>query len=335
MQLLCEDGMTSYILPNTLLDNYYEEQVRLKLLKDMTLYEVNDLNDKVFKGAVVHAMIMSFINQIRDNYNVRINTSSQLYDKPTVIPASYFLSQPQYMISLRTYESQDLMNKLSKDCKPLKDIVDIRQAIKSGNDKKYIINYKKDDNYKPILRGKDIERYVTKFHGLYLFYGKHLSCPRQSWIFEQPKILIREAGSKIVATLDEDNFYIMSSLYNAILIDKKFDLRYVLACINSHIFQFLMNKLTFEKTKGAFTKAKIYHYYDLPVKDTVSQQPIIEMVNELLHQKKIDPLANTIVLEKKLDLAVYKLYDLTYDEILIIDPETLITREEYENNKIS
>ena len=39
------------------------------------------------------------------------------------------------MISLRTYESQDLMNKLSKDCKPLKDIVDIRQAIKSGNDK--------------------------------------------------------------------------------------------------------------------------------------------------------------------------------------------------------
>lgn len=59
------------------------------------------------------------------------------------------------------------------------------------------------------------------------------------------------------------------------------------------------------------------------------------MVNELLHQKKIDPLANTIVLEKKLDLAVYKLYDLTYDEILIIDPETLITREEYENNKIS
>lgn len=127
----------------------------------------------------------------------------------------------------------------------------------------------------------------------------------------------------------------MSSLYNAILIDKKFDLRYVLACINSHIFQFLMNKLTFEKTKGAFTKAKIYHYYDLPVKDTVSQQPIIEMVNELLHQKKIDPLANTIVLEKKLDLAVYKLYDLTYDEILIIDPETLITREEYENNKIS
>ena len=78
MQLLCEDGMTSYILPNTLLDNYYEEQVRLKLLKDMTLYEVNDLNDKVFKGAVVHAMIMSFINQIRDNYNVRINTSSQL-----------------------------------------------------------------------------------------------------------------------------------------------------------------------------------------------------------------------------------------------------------------
>lgn len=127
--------------------------------------------------------------------------------------------------------------------------------------------------------------------------------------------------------------YLFDSQYNILIFNLLSNFFY--NALRVHIFQFLMNKLTFEKTKGAFTKAKIYHYYDLPVKDTVSQQPIIEMVNELLHQKKIDPLANTIVLEKKLDLAVYKLYDLTYDEILIIDPETLITREEYENNKIS
>lgn len=29
---------------------------------------------------------------------------------------------------------------------------------------------------------------------------------------------------------------------------------------------------------------------------------------------------------------VYHLYDLIYDEVLIVDPETPITREEYNNN---
>ena len=34
--------------------------------------------------------------------------------------------------------------------------------------------------------------------------------------------------------------------------------------------------------------------------------------------------------ENKLDLMIYHLYELTYDEVLIIDPQTPITREEYE-----
>ena len=38
--------------------------------------------------------------------------------------------------------------------------------------------------------------------------------------------------------------------------------------------------------------------------------------------------------EKGIDLLVYHLYGLTYDEVLIVDPETPITREEYENDNI-
>ena len=32
-------------------------------------------------------------------------------------------------------------------------------------------------------------------------------------------------------------------------------------------------------------------------------------------------------------MIVYKLYGLTYDEVLIVDPETSISREDYESNK--
>lgn len=331
MNLLFSNGICIYILPNTLLDNYFEEQVRFKLLNDYTLNEINDLNDKVFEGAVVHAMIMSFINKREDSYTVKVNSTENLHDEPSFIPSIYFIKQPQCMISIRTYDSQALIDKISYNCKPLEKVLDIRQAIKSGNDKMYISDYPKDSNYKPILRGKDIGKYSTKFAGLYLSYGKHLACPRHSWIFEQPKILIREAGATITATYDEDNYYIMSSLYNALLIDNSFDIKYLLGLINSSLFQYLMNKQTFEKTKGAFTKAKIYHYYNLPIKISDKQKKISNIVSKILLQKKKDPTSITTNIELEINLLVYKIYGLTYDEVKIIDPETPITIDDYNN----
>ena len=93
--------------------------------------------------------------------------------------------------------------------------------------------------------------------------------------------------------------------------------------------------MTFEKTKGAFTKAKIYHYYELPVKicNQEKQKLIIDKVDELLKEKKKEPSADTSNLKLQIDQLVYQLYALTYDEVLIVDPETPITREEYESIK--
>ena len=39
---------------------------------------------------------------------------------------------------------------------------------------------------------------------------------------------------------------------------------------------------------------------------------------------------DTSALDQQIDLLVYHLYGLTYDEVLIVDPATPITREEYE-----
>jgi hypothetical protein len=56
---------------------------------------------------------------------------------------------------------------------------------------------------------------------------------------------------------------------------------------------------------------------------------IIDIVDNIL-LLKTDPLTDTSTLENEVDKLVYKLYNLTYDEVLIVDPETPITREEYE-----
>ena len=60
-----------------------------------------------------------------------------------------------------------------------------------------------------------------------------------------------------------------------------------------------------------------------------SQSSFIEMVDNILNHKEelnVDKIAQ----EKLIDKMVYQLYGLTYDEVLIVDPETPITHEEYE-----
>ncbi|MBO4582352.1 MAG: N-6 DNA methylase [Bacteroidales bacterium] len=332
LSLLNTEGICYYILPNTLLDNYFEENVRRQLLSQQ-IYEINDLSDKVFDAAVVHSMIFAFIKKQMSTYHIKVNTADQLYGKTKIIPSDFFHSQPQHTFAIRTYETNDLLTKLRKNSVKLFDVIDIRQAIKSGNDKLYLSKEKLNSNYKPILRGKDIMKYIISDPKLYINYGKHLACPRNHEIFEQPKILIREAGAEITATYDDCNYYIMSSLYNAILRNNKFSLKYVLGLLNSKLFQFIMYKMTFEKTKGAFTKAKIFHYYELPVYNCsfTQQEPIITLIDKILSAKKENPQADTSVWEREIDLIVYKLYGLNYEEVLVVDPETEVTREEYES----
>lgn len=333
MQLLSTTAMCSFIIPNTLLDNKFEEQVRVKLLEGNRIVEINDLNDKVFDGVVVHAMILLFTKERCSQYQIKVNVSDSLLGENLQVPNKYFCEQDYHMISIRSYGDKDFMEKMSEGSVSLSEVLDVRQAIKSGNDKLYITSIKENDTYKPILRGKDIERYLIKDPHLYINYGSHLACPRKPEIFEQPKLLIREAGARITATYDEDNYYIMSSLYNAILIDDSYDLKYLLGLLNSKLMQYIMNKLTFEKTKGAFTKAKIYHYYNLPIKKTDGQSVIAKLVNEILTQNQNGNKGKIEQLENKIDFLVYHLYSLTYDEVLVVDPDTPITREEYEAYK--
>lgn len=162
-----------------------------------------------------------------------------------------------------------------------------------------------------------------------------MACPRDYRIFEQPKILLREAGKDIIATYDDEKYYIMSSLYNIILKDKTYSLKYCLGLLNSSLFQYLMNLLTFDKTKGAFTKAKIFHYYGLPIfKANKKLQVVFEKVIDSILSSSNAKIR--LDLELCLNLMVFKLYSLTYDECKIVDPEIekLISREDYEKMSI-
>ncbi len=51
------------------------------------------------------------------------------------------------------------------------------------------------------------------------------------------------------------------------------------------------------------------------------------LVDQILSAKKENPQADTGALEREIDLMVYKLYDLTYEEVRLIDES--VREEEY------
>ena len=74
---------------------------------------------------------------------------------------------------------------------------------------------------------------------------------------------------------------------------------------------------------------KMLKQIPIPIATQEQQQSIVDMVNVILRTKEINPSVDTKDIENKIDSQVFHLYGLAYDEILIIDPETPITREEY------
>jgi hypothetical protein len=79
-----------------------------------------------------------------------------------------------------------------------------------------------------------------------------------------------------------------------------------------------------------------YYIDKLPVKDIdlKAQQPFITLVDQILALKQKDPQADTSALEKQIDVMVYKLYGLTYEEVKIVDPEFAMSEVEYESVEV-
>ena len=57
---------------------------------------------------------------------------------------------------------------------------------------------------------------------------------------------------------------------------------------------------------------------------------IILQQMKILTAKKSDPKIDTTTLEKEINQLIYQLYNLTYEETKIIDPEFELTKQEYQ-----
>lgn len=142
--------------------------------------------------------------------------------------------------------------------------------------------------------------------------------------FDKPKIMYQAFQVKPCFIFDEQGLYCNNSMWIM-----PTDNKALLGILNSKMGWWLISKFCTQIQNGYQLIWKYFSKIPIPHISEDQNQLLTSMVNIVLSAKKNNPQADTSTLENEIDKQVYHLYGLTYDEILIVDPETPITREEF------
>ncbi|EAK0533402.1 Eco57I restriction-modification methylase domain-containing protein [Campylobacter jejuni] len=137
--------------------------------------------------------------------------------------------------------------------------------------------------------------------------------------FEKEKIVWAEMTKEACFVYDNSNFFTNQTCYFFTHCDYK----YLLAILNSRLIVYYMQYISSHLGQGAFRWIRQY-IEKLPIpkinsKNEKLADELINLVDEILKAKEQDKNANTQELENKINSIVYKLYNLTEEEIKIIE----------------
>lgn len=186
----------------------------------------------------------------------------------------------------------------------------------------YLLPYKKELIEKKI-RYKTNPKY---------WYALHRS--RDIQMFEQPKIITAEISYGCNMTYDTTYMYHATTCYTILLNERNNEKSLAfLGLFNSRLLWYFLSE-TGNVLRGGYFRFKTKYLEPFPIPEIPDDVAdlLSKKVQTVLDAKSVDITAETKTIENEINLLVYHLYGLTYDEALIVDPETPITREEYEKN---
>lgn len=320
ISLLKKGGVISFITPDTFLAGNDTSNLRKYFLNNV---RINNLilyseKDKVFKNVTQAVAVSVMLKSVPfTNFIVQIQGENKL------VKISDIKEDPK----LRFRWFNQAIQKIKETKTIIKDFFEGNKGDVNLGIKKEFFRNEYNINSLPLIRGIQISPY--------LFRGTDQWCLKSALIKDYTsveRIVFQEVANaglarRVKATIlknvilgDSCNFVIPKS--------KEISLYAALAVINSKVvnFYFKFYNQTNHVPIGDF-KHIPFPKINYDIQDKLSN--IVKDIMALI-ENNID--ANISEYESEIDLIVYQLYNLSYEEVLIIDPQTSITREEYNNS---
>ena len=200
-------------------------------------------------------------------------------------------------------------------------------------------NCKKDNTFKKELLGKDISRYYAQWNGKsWVSYGPWLAHAVDERFFHGPRLVIQKIRNPslnqrlVVAYLDDNETYSAGVLLNAIPINFNYSLFYVLALLNSKLINWWYRKNVID------VSIRVVDLQNVPIHSI----NFSESAEKTHHNKMMQFAKSMLILNKQkaiaraqteqemiqrqidatdhqIDKLVFNLYDLTDEEIRIVE----------------
>lgn len=355
--LLKEKGIMSYIIPNTFLFNTFAKLFREMLVEKWNVLEILDCTKfPIFESAVVRNAINLFqkdsegSKQVGYRNTANVTSFSDLLERERefmTVESLLTMNQNWGLAYFLPTSIRNVVNLISSSPLAVKDFFpEISQGLiaydKYKGQSEEIIksrayhSFVYKDGLKKWLWGEDVTRYNLTWNGKeYIDYCNGIANPRNPSFFVGKRMLVREiTNPSIFAALIEIEAYNDPSII-IVKESRNYPIEILVGIMNSKLATFFHFNHSPKATKGAFPKILVQDIKEFPLPKVNSDERkiLMRLVDNVTTIKKRKSIADTSALENQIDFLVYHLYGLTYDEVLIVDPETPISREEYEAYK--
>lgn len=316
---MVKEGTLSYITPDTYFSGNDTVALRQFLLSNVGIHRIIHYTekDKVFENVTqAVAVITCSKGTSTPTFDIVDHDVLSVIDLKNLKSDNKFVFKAINPIISKIKEQKETFGTV---CEGYKGDVNL------GNKKEYFVDFEDDDTL-PLVRGIQITKYCYS-SGTEYCYKKALSRDHT----KKERIVFQEVANmglahRVKGTLLSN--VILGDSTNYIFSTRKdIDNYYMLAILNSKVVNYYFKY--FNQTNHV----PIGELKQIPFACANSdvQSHIVELAKLMIKNGKNGCYDKDT--ESEIDHLVYHLYGLTFDDVLIIDPETPITREEYENFK--
>ena len=348
-----KNGNLAYIIPNKLIGAKYANDLRnlllncnineirdysrLNVFKEVNVYPITLLlNKKEKKNEVVQMTIMKTID-----FPLFLNSISSKYFYANTFWDKYFFSKEIVNVTLKLSSFPALSSNVDNlfGAATVSEAYEIKKILKDKNETNL--------SYKKFINTGTIDRYVSLWGTKPTQYIKAqylnpvLSKNNIGRINHKrlvqansKKIIIAGMSSEIEAFFDIDSEY-LAGKSTSIIIDDENKLLFLLGILNSKLITFFVN-ISYHSLKmsGGYLNISLNILNNLPIPYPYQEAnrflKFEKIVKKIISDKKTNK--DTTALEQQIDNMVYKLYELTYEEVLIVQPNfaEIMSKKEYD-----
>lgn len=293
IELLNNEGYLGFIVPNTLLRSTTYNLIREYILKNTKILQIVDLGEGIFENVTASSILIILQkNSSINNHETEIilGNPSEIGNKRIYkIKQSEFLNNVSYAIDILNSPIEKILSK--KICINSVSLGDICKNISPGidaNKDKYVALTKLSDNYKPLLMGRDINRFVIRSNPLhFVLYDRGLlNRARDEDIFLAKKIVIQRISggfTPIKGAIDNGQYYTFNSVNNILIKDSSiYSYEFILGILNSKLINWYYSVNFSNKSFLTVNISKTY-LERLPIvkKNDQEQSVLVKLVNKI------------------------------------------------------